>query len=278
MAYNILLSNSKVRYESHVSRKRKLPFIFHTDTLYRNSFLNVHKNIELLFFIGGNGCIRYDNTEYPVHADDVIVVNSYTLHQTLVTPPDLTYFCLIIDEDFCMYHNIDISKLYFEPFIHSETLNSLIKEVMKECYEHQAFEDTGIKMSILRLLLYLCRNHSSDATEDYNAKGSTFQHIQCAIEYIEKNIDKKITLDDIAKKTGLSKYYFLKKFKNLTGHTPIEYINISKCEYAYELLRSGKYTVQEVSSLCGFDNPAYFTNVFKKCRNCSPSEVLKMKK
>lgn len=275
MAYKILLSDSKVKYESHVSKRRKLPFIFHTDIIHRNGFLNVHKNIELLFFMDGEGHIRYDDQEYMVREGDVIVVNSYSLHQTFLDSAELTYFCLIIEEDFCMYHNIDISKLYFEPFVHNETLNTLLKEVMNECYEHRDFEDTGIKMTILQLLLYLCRNHSSDATEDYSAKKSAFQHIQRAIAYIEKNIDKKISLDDIAKEVGLSKYYFLKKFKSLTGHTPIEYINISKCEHAYELLRSGKYTVQEVSVLCGFDSPPYFTNVFKKCRNCSPSDVLK---
>jgi AraC-like DNA-binding protein/uncharacterized protein (DUF3820 family) len=82
--------------------------------------------------------------------------------------------------------------------------------------------------------------------------------------YIKENLTKKLTLDEIAANVGLSKYYFLRQFKKITGYTVIDYVNIIRCEYAQELLRSEKYKVKEVALLCGFDNFSYFTNVYKK--------------
>ena len=65
-----------------------------------------------------------------------------------------------------------------------------------------------------------------------------------------------------------------KKIKALTSHTPIDYIKSIRMNYAIELLQTKKYTVTEVSELCGFSSLGYFSMVFKKYYGKQPSEFL----
>ena len=186
----------------------------------------------------------------------------------------LVYFCLIIDKDFCRLHAVDIGNLHFQEQIRDEQLNKLISRVVEERGRSKSFAYTAMMAAVLEVLLYLCRNYSGPRTTPLPVSSSERKLVGAAIQYIKEHIAAKLTVDDIAANVGLSKYYFLREFKRLTGFTPVTYINVLRCEYAKELLRSGKHKVREVAVLCGFENDSYFANVFKKHTGMLPSQFL----
>lgn len=276
MNNNILLKTSNAVFEPHIFNSIELPFIYHNSIIDKCDFVNFHENLELLYFKNGSGYVNWDTKYYPIKQGDVVVVNSYATHQ-IITDGSIDRICLIIDNNFCKYHNIDASHLSFTPLINNEFLNEYFDKVVEAYNCNSEFQYAQIKCAVLNLLLFLCRNYSTPNT-DQTTKYPSGEILRLSVEYIKKNLSKKISAYSVAANVGLSKYHFLREFKKKTGFTLSNYINIIRCKYAKELLYSGKYTVKEVALLCSFDNFSYFTNVFKKHTGSLPSDYIKAKK
>lgn len=90
--------------------------------------------------------------------------------------------------------------------------------------------------------------------------------------FIRKNYQNNITLQDIADAVHVSSAYVSRLYRNKTGITITEAINNIRIEQAKLLLEQSSWRVYEVAQQVGFEDAAYFTNVFTKRVGCSPSE------
>lgn len=96
--------------------------------------------------------------------------------------------------------------------------------------------------------------------------------IQKAKTYIRENYRYKITLEDIAEYVGFSPNYFSRIFKEQVGINYVDYVIKVRVDAAKELLTQYNYKVYEVSEMVGYDNPHYFSRIFKKTTSQSPGE------
>lgn len=106
-------------------------------------------------------------------------------------------------------------------------------------------------------------------------KGSTdhtHHLIKRAVEYIENNYSKDISLDDISKELNLSSYYFSKLFKDEKGENFVEFLTTTRVEKAKELMKDPDMSIKEISSICGYTDPNYFSRIFKKVTGYTPTE------
>lgn len=271
---NILLTNAV--FEPHFYKDKAFPFIFHRNRMERPGIYNQHKNIELLYIQEGVGQIRIGAKVHRVRGGDMAVIDCYAPHQ-VIPEGKMVVCCIIPDYNFCKSNNIEMSKLHFSPVVHSEWLIERMAGIVEECLvrPRRKFKYACLKYMVLEILVYLCRNHSAPRQKPFAEEGTPFERVRLGIEFIKENLDKKISLEEVAESAGTSKYYFLRLFKKVTGYTVNHYINYLRCEYARELLESGKYTAREVAEQCSFDNHSYFTSVFKKYQGILPSDVLK---
>lgn len=83
--------------------------------------------------------------------------------------------------------------------------------------------------------------------------------------------DSDFNIDQLCREMAMSRTVFYLKLKTYTGKSPQDFIKVIRLEKASTLLRSGK-SVSEVAELIGFDNPKYFSTVFKKYFGVSPSK------
>lgn len=273
MNNNILLEQPKVRIETHTRTTEDFPFIIKQPKDHRKSRVGVHENLELLYFLDGEGSVLYDGARYPVRKGDIIVVNSYTIHQ-VVSEQELPIFCLIIDRKFCRYCGIDPVGLQFQQLIRDDPrLCSLYQQMIKIYEDRQdRFFNPAFKSAVLALLLYLCRHYSSPRQNE-PANPNTLERIHQTLMFMKANFARKITNDDIAASAGLSKFHFQREFKRITGRTPTDYLNAIRCAYARQLLESGRYSIKEVAFQCGFTNNSYFSSVFRQYTGLLPSQV-----
>ncbi|MBD2768648.1 AraC family transcriptional regulator [Hymenobacter sp. BT664] len=93
-----------------------------------------------------------------------------------------------------------------------------------------------------------------------------------AIQFIERNLDKKILLKDIAQEAFLSEYHFHRIFKSLTGETVKEFSLRLKIERAAIRLKHSKDTIGQIASENGYENHETFTRSFKKYFQLTPQE------
>lgn len=95
------------------------------------------------------------------------------------------------------------------------------------------------------------------------------------IQFIDKNIDKKITLEMVACSINLNESYLSRIFKNETGKNLMYFINEVKMKKAKELLKESDNLVKEVANSVGINDQFYFNRVFRKFYGVSPSKFKK---
>lgn len=96
--------------------------------------------------------------------------------------------------------------------------------------------------------------------------------IKAAKEYIINNYSNALTLSKVAKFVYVSPEYLSYLFREITKVNFIDYLTEYRIEKAKELLTDPKYKVSEVSTKVGYENPRYFSNVFKKYTGSNPME------
>ena len=107
------------------------------------------------------------------------------------------------------------------------------------------------------------------AEEQVEADGSAFieQATKLVVDHID---DSDFTIDQLCREMAMSRTLFYLRLKSYTGKSPQDFMRVIRLERAAALLRNGR-SVTEAAALTGFDNPKYFSTVFKKYFGVSPS-------
>lgn len=262
------------RHEEYKAFHNKLPFVLH-ESLKRTPYncskeQNWHENLEIQFCLMGYGTVLLDGTQYTFQKGDIVVVNPNVIHYT-GTDDELTYSCLIISPKFCAQMGFDSSSLLFSPLVKDTNLVGIFRELMS-VYSNRntTYRTAKLNKLLITLLIELSEHHSSSASA-LAQNNRVFETVKAAVKYIRENYASKITLDEIAKAVLIDKFSLCREFKRITGQTVIENINRYRCIIASELLSNGS-SVTETASLCGFENPSFFTKTFKKYTGLLPSD------
>jgi YesN/AraC family two-component response regulator len=97
------------------------------------------------------------------------------------------------------------------------------------------------------------------------------------IQVVEnKMADIDFNIEMVAESMAMSRSTFYKKFKSLTGLTPVEFVRDMRLQRAKQYLEAGGNNVSEVAYLVGFSNPKYFSTCFKEKYHASPSDYQKV--
>ncbi len=90
--------------------------------------------------------------------------------------------------------------------------------------------------------------------------------------YIDQNFSKDLSLDDVSRSVNISPYYFSKLFKEEAGENFIEYLTKIRIAHAKDLLKNPALSIKEICIMSGYSDPNYFSRIFKKQENVTPSE------
>ncbi len=100
--------------------------------------------------------------------------------------------------------------------------------------------------------------------------------IQTAINYIDKNLDKPLTIQSISKNINLSKSVLYRRFRTCFNCTVNEYINKKRIDLSVDLLMKGDLSLEEIAQKIGFTSGSYFSKIFKKEKGISPLKYKKL--
>lgn len=274
--------------------ERELPVIFHKDRLSaRNghgSFVSHwHDRIELLYFTRGEAVIRCHSEDYDARPGDLIVVNSNELHQGACVGDCAEYYCIIFDMQLLQSRRADACEAkYIDPITQNGILfqnkvendpqiGRYIRRFIAEYSRREIGFEIAIKATIYEMILYLLRHdvRQTLSPAQYDARVRNLKRFNCVLEYIENHCCEEITLDRLSEMAGVSRYYFCRVFKFMTGSTLREYVNTLRLARAETLLKSGRMNVTEAALDCGFNNLNYFSRLFRRYRKMPPSSVAK---
>jgi AraC-like DNA-binding protein len=262
-------------YEPHTYQDPSFPIIFHLDTRIKqqSNFLpHWHENIEILYVVEGAITVLSDASSMTAMKDEIIIINSNNVHHIQTLKDISKYYCLIIDRKFCEEFGLYTEEIVFQRLIKDKLVIDKFNCLKDEFISQNAFYKAEIKSQVIDLVVCLYRNYTlSESLFSNKLETNKIEIIKKAIRYIQDNYDKNISISDIAEETGVSKFYFCRIFKEITGNTTVCFINILRCNNAKKLLQSGKHSVEEAALICGFDNLSYFSKTYKKHMGCLPS-------
>ncbi|MCR4779614.1 MAG: AraC family transcriptional regulator [Ruminiclostridium sp.] len=116
------------------------------------------------------------------------------------------------------------------------------------------------------LLIVLDRsiNHIGDHTK-------TSPAIKKCVDLIDTNYTRRITLEELCEKTGMSKQHICRLFRSVLDTRPTEYIAKRRIQAAKELLSGTEMTIEEIAENVGFGSSSYFCKLFKRYEGISPA-------
>lgn len=153
---------------------------------------------------------------------------------------------------------------------HAPELLNLVSLYLQEA----SFESPGSALALtsIETMLAVAMLRHLPSNQRLRSNGyADRRSVKKAMDYMEQNYYRNMTLDEMAQTVNYSPYHFIRIFKNETGQTPSEYFLDLRIKKAAEMLKAKTHTVTEVCYACGFNNSSHFATVFKRKMGVPPS-------
>ena len=223
-----------------------------------------HDCVELLYFLYGNAEVR--TTEKIVQASfyDIVIYPSNTYHTEHL---QFNHHQEVI----CIW--AEIPGLVLEDIIHVQDKDSNIKWVLEKLHDEYKAE---------KPCKCLLENYTKLATmliaKTCFEQRETTDTLSRIILYMQSNMAENITVEEISELIYVSKSYLSRYFKQKTGMSLIEYLRLLRINTAKKLLVSTDSSVEEISSIIGYNSSKYFCRAFRTCTGMSPTEFKRSEK
>lgn len=234
-------------------------------------------DFQLLYIASGKAYFHFGSEE-----NETIVTAG---HMVLYRPREMQKY---------EYYAIDQTEVYWVHFTGSDVTN-LLRKYEIPIKEHVFYTGTSpeyqwifrqmiqelqncrenYQMLLTMLLGQIFIHINRQLKEGNKATSYMLEETERATRYFSENYNKPICIEEYAESRHVSACWFIRQFKHYTGMPPMQYILSVRIANAQNLLETTSYTVSEVASIIGYDNPLYFSRLFKKQLGMSPTEYRK---
>ena len=169
-------------------------------------------------------------------------------------------------------YNIPLDDPVFYSGVSSAYAN-LFKEMINELQTCRVGFQELLEMYLRQIFLLIqrSRNEQRPAASSY-----LLEEMEYARRYFNEHYNEPISIEEYAQSRGMSVSWFMRNFKQVTAKSPMQYILAIRINNAVSLLETTDYNVTEISAIVGYDNPLYFSRIFKKQKGVSPSDYRKL--
>lgn len=165
-------------------------------------------------------------------------------------------------------------KLNFEQY-HFEnnkelaaSINRLIHISLEDSTAKDALADLSLKFLLMRLI-------QTQNLAQINRDQLPDSRMGDVVQYIQKNIGQKITIEELSKEACMSPSAFFQQFKKSYGMAPLEYILQRRIEFAKKIMADPEITISNVCYQSGFNSMNHFIKIFKRQEGVTPGQYLK---
>ena len=222
----------------------------------------------LIFYVAKGSEHVFLNTEVELTEGSFVIFRPFEKQIHIQKSSKVSEFYFIhfnAPENFDLF-GFESSVAYFNKS--STKIVDLFESIIDELQSKQpAYEELCVSklFNIFFLLKRKCEKTS-------NPLGQYTDKISFVIQNMNKEYNKNYSLENYAKMCCMSKYHFLRIFKEVTGCSPIEYRNSIRLEHAKEMLSDTDNTIEEIGYNVGYTSNTYFCNTFKLKFGISPGE------
>lgn len=150
----------------------------------------------------------------------------------------------------------------------------LLDMIFENMFNEYSQKETGYKTALrgyLDIVLIMLFRKIKAAADNINIHEEVFQITPQVLDYIEKNYNRKITLDELARQSFYNPSYFSTVFKSCFGVTITDYINTKRINMAIKYLAETNLSAEKISRLVGFRNKNQFYKYFQTVTGKTPN-------
>jgi len=227
--------------------------------------------------VEGEGELRLEDKTYRIKEGMAILLYKGAAHEYYAVSPQWIVDWIVFDghqvEAFLQQH-VGMPASGVLHLSRPDWFTSITQTLLD--MEHADIPLRGVQCSsiiytlLTSMMQYTSKQPNNSAT-NLNARLKPLFH------YIEQNIDKPLTLEEMAAVTDYTPQHLCTIFKKSTGIRIFQYINSVRIKRSKELLlQQPQMQVKEIAALAGFEDVNYFCSVFKKHEQLSPSQFRRM--
>lgn len=183
----------------------------------------------------------------------------------------------LVNGDFLSYQKED-AKTFLKNILGISKRHFSIGPEFKNLLDHLFVVGREEQSSLQRIKIYSLTSqillNILEATTG-GLQNSQSEEILKSVAYIKKNIEKNISVEDLADHVHLSVSHFKNKFKTEMGTSPADFVQRQKIDKSETLLRAGTMNITEIAYSLGYPSSQHFSSVFKKYTGKSPSQFKK---
>lgn len=264
------MKNNKELYEvvyDHPSKVRIFEQIV-APTASTARRIHWHEHIEFYFILEGEGNVVCGDDLLRVKMGDFVIINSCELHYG-ASGGHCRYLCIMLPPSFFE------GKYIFENHFSDDYISDLMLKTYSEYNSKSETRFFAIKGYVYLLISYLIKKYSvAQLTEARHRQYiEKLERINAIIKYIRENYRENLTTSMIADLFHMSEGHLCHCFKEMTGKTIKEYINLVRIEKASDLIIASDMSILEVALSCGFNDVNYFSRCFKKIKGNCPTSL-----
>ncbi len=262
--------------------------IFHlTDTASREFNYHYHDFHKILILLSGDVTYSIEGRSYELNPYDIVFVNAGEVHKpTIHSNAPYERIIIYVSTDFLAQYkkeNTDLNTCFqkahaeqshvlrIKGFTNSR-INQCVKRLETALHDKDFASELYQELLFLEFMIELNRAALSDAIS-YISNTAANKTILAIIEYLNANLTEDISIDALAERFFLSRYYLMHAFKEETGYTVGNYLTAKRLILAKELIATGK-PITEVCYACGYKNYSTFSRAYKKQFGKAPREEL----
>lgn len=237
-----------------------------------------HEFEKLVLFKSGKASYIIEGKEYRLKPYDILLVGRGDIHKPIISSKE-EYERIIIWINSDYIKNISLYACLERAKENGQYLLRLPENTALEIFNtankfsQENDNDFGAELmkDTIFLQLMIMINRASEKYDDIRIEYKSDKQTDSIIEYINKNIFEKLSVDKISNEFFISRYYLMHKFKKVTGKTIYSYINSKRLMNAANLIRSG-YSAKSACFESGFNSYSVFLKAFKKEFGCIPTD------
>ena len=250
-----------------------------------------HPEVELTYFLEGEMIYKINQREYHVHAGDALFCNSNALHTGYMTDSnDCVYVAVTFHPRILYgYEASEIDTHFISPILMDGSFGSMYfnpdKEWMRQVIQHikgiyevsskkTDFYPMQVQIALLELWLKIYQHSIRQRSTPDPRSAKDIARLRDILDYLHSHYSENVSLENIADSVHICKSECCRFFKKQMNQTLFEYLMEYRVSQSLSLLKAG-ISVTETCSICGFQNPAYFSRVFRKVMGCAPRDFLK---
>ena len=278
------MNNGSVRYDRISFSDELFPIIINTHSRLPESAATPrqyswHEQLEVIYVTDGRVSCECSFTRYECGEGDIVVINPCEPHIIEYLDRPSYYLCLMVDPSLYSGRGDISGAKYIQPmsdrkvrFHNLINNNPRAKGILINLFEEYKTAAPAYEMSVKgHLLCFLAELFRSEiAEESARHSQNPTASISPALRYISAHYTEDIDLDSLSGSCCMNRSYFCRRFKDITGKSPIAYVNEYRLTKARSLLTSHEKSVSEIAVECGFPDSNYFSRLFTKCYGISP--------